>query len=92
MTSFLYGRLHGKGKEQTATSTRDEPIRAQVETREAAIRVTLRADGHANIEIAKKVHDKDRPNRWTSLGDIDINRATGDNIVVDGAGRIVTTV
>ncbi len=90
MSYFLYGRLTGRsGKQSTVTGSKEHPVIAQAETREAAIRVTLRADGHANIEIAKKVHDKDRPNRWTSLGDIDINRAVTDN---DKAERIVASV
>ena len=48
----LYGRLKGRGKEQTATST--EEITATLETWEAWVSLTLFAGGEFVVEVGEK--------------------------------------
>ncbi len=77
MSSFLYGRMQGRGnsKELTCSGVKDEPIRSQLETRNAAIRITLRANGSAEVEVGRKTSDKARPDRWKTHSTIDIDGA-----------------
>lgn len=78
MSYSLYGRLQGRGRELTASGSKDSGISTQVETRDAAIRVTLRANGNAVIEVGRKRSDTARPDRWQVLDDVNIDQLAAE--------------
>lgn len=57
-TYSLYGRLTGRGRQLTATGSKDTGIRARVETTKAGIEVSLHADGTASVIVGAKSHSK----------------------------------
>ncbi len=78
MSSVLYGRLTGRtGKQQTVMGSKSHPVIAQVETREAALKVTLHPDGLAYMEFGTKQHDKDAAPRFHALHTVDLNDVEG---------------
>ena len=75
MSSILYGRLQGRGKEKTALGPIADGIVAQLETRNAAIRVRLDVHGKATVFLGRKVHDKALPDRWVVHETVDVDGA-----------------
>lgn len=73
MSYTLFGRLRGRGRELTATGSRTTPMTAQVETRNAALRVVLTADGTLTCEVGRKAHDTARADRWRQITAINID-------------------